>query len=65
MAKTLREGNYHRYWKNDFKKLQLPKFGLLLGHNNEVQLCLVLRIEKTNLDRMIQVMLVNKVYTGL
>jgi hypothetical protein len=38
----------------------------MVGHNNEVQLCLVLRIEKTNNDhRMIQVLLVNKVYAGV
>ena len=37
----------------------------MLGHNNEVQLCLLLRIEKTNIDRVLQVLLVNKVYAGV
>lgn len=37
----------------------------MLGHNNEVQLCLLLKIEKTNIDRVVQVLLVNKVYAGV
>jgi len=40
----------------------LPKYGRILGHNNEVQICLILRIEKPEVARRIQVMVVNKVY---
>lgn len=66
LAKTLREGNADRFWQNEFKKAPLPRFALMMGHNNEVQLCLILRIEKTNHDnRVIQVLLVNKVYAGV
>lgn len=34
MGKTLRDGNADRFWRNDFKKIPLPRFALLLGHNN-------------------------------
>lgn len=47
------------------KKTPLPKYGKILGHNNEVQLCLILRIEKADLARRIQVMVVNRVYLDM
>ena len=65
LGQTLREGNQDRFQRIDFKKVPLPRFGLLLGHNNETQVCLLLRYEKTNIDRVIQVMIINKIYTGV
>lgn len=43
LGDTLREGNEDRFYNIDFKKQQLPKFALILGHNNEDQICLLLR----------------------
>lgn len=54
-----------RFWHNDFRKNALPLYGLILGHNNEVQLCLILRIERSNNERCVQVLFINKIYLGL
>lgn len=34
LGNDLREGNNYRLGKNDFRKIQFPKYGLILGHNN-------------------------------
>jgi hypothetical protein len=66
LGRTLRDGNEDRFWQNEFKKAPLPRFALMVGHNNEVQLCLLLRIERANHNnRVLQVLLVNKVYAGV
>lgn len=65
IGNTLRGGNEYRFGKYDFKRNPLPKFALLLGHNNETQLCLLLRMDKTNLTRYLQVMVVNRIYTEM
>lgn len=59
---SLRSGNASRFEEYDFRKNQPPKFALLLGHNNETRLCLLLRIEKGFRPRNLQVMIVNKIY---
>jgi hypothetical protein len=65
IAADLRGGNEFRFAKHDLKKLQLPKYALMLGHNNETQVCLLLRVEKSDFSRRVQVMIVNKIYTEL
>jgi len=65
LGSSLRNGNADRFWRNDFKKVSLPRFALLMGHNNEIQLCLLLKMEKTNIDRVLQLMVIHKQYIGL
>jgi antiviral helicase SKI2 len=65
LGNDLREANAYNFRQIDFRKVQLPKFALLLGHNNETQLCLLLKMEKNNLDRYLQVMVVNRIYTEM
>lgn len=62
---SLRSGNAYRFEKYDSKKIQPPKFALLLGHNNETRLCLLLRIEKAFRPRNLQVMIVNQIYRDM
>lgn len=53
--------------ETDSQKLQLPKFGLILGHNNEIQLCIVLRIipqQQSNDNRFIHVLTVSEMDTN-
>jgi hypothetical protein len=53
----------------DLKKLSLPKFGLILGHNNETQLCLVLKmnneLKNNGFKRYFQILVINELYLGM
>lgn len=60
MGNALRDANDSNFRQLDLRKL--PKFALLLGHNNEVQLCLLLKIDKKEGNRYVQVLVVNKIY---
>ena len=65
MGNHLRIANAERFANIEFKRMQLPRYALMLGHNNEVQLCLLLRVEKSDLIRRIQVLVVNKIYAEM
>jgi len=44
-ASELRQLNEIVFSELDYGKIQLPKFGKVLGHNNEAELCMVLKID--------------------
>lgn len=44
-AKELRDLNEVVFSEIDHQRLQLPKFGRILGHNNEIELCMVLKFD--------------------
>jgi hypothetical protein len=42
----IRQLNEVVFTEIDLSKLQLPKFALILSHNNEVELCIILKIDR-------------------
>ena len=65
MGNNLRDANQYRWKQIEFKKVNLPRYGLLLGHNNETQLCLVIRSAKTNSGQAVEVVITNRIYKGV
>ena len=68
LSKELRMEN-NSYFPSYKKASNQPKYGKIIGHNNEIGICLILKVdyEKRIHDgsRYVQVMVVNEIFLGM